>query len=59
MARPQKITIRLSNVENKAVREIANKKQISISEYIRNLVFAKNNSECNGGTTTPPFINNQ
>lgn len=62
MARPQQITIRLNHIENKAVREFAKRNQISISEYIRSLIFVKNNPECNGGTTTPPLesiINNQ
>lgn len=59
MARQQKVTIRLNNIESKAVREVANKNQISISEYIRNLVFAKNNPECNGVLRHPNEINNQ
>lgn len=50
MFRVEKITIRLSDNEKKAIRENANRKQICISEYIRNLV-----PECNGGTTTPPL----
>lgn len=55
MARPKMVTIRLSEIENKAVREIASKNQISTSEYIRNLIFIKDTPECNGGTTTPPL----
>lgn len=53
MARPKMVTIRLSEIENKAVREIASKNQISTSEYIRNLIFIKDTPECNGGATTP------
>ena len=55
MARPKMVTIRLNEIENKAVREIASKNQISTSEYIRNLIFIKDPPECNGGTTTPPL----
>lgn len=56
MARTQKITIRLNDIENYIIRESASKKQIGVSEYIRNITLS------NGGTTTPPLesiINNQ
>ena len=58
MARTLKITVRLSDIENEVIREIANKNQITISEYIRTLVFIKEpkyNPECNGATTTAPL----
>ena len=57
--RIQKITVRLNEMENKAIREDADRKQISVSEYVRSLVRQK---PYNGGTTTPPLesiINNQ
>lgn len=59
MNRIQKITVRLNDVENKVIRENANKNHINVSEYIRNLVKQESS---NGGTTTPPsesIINNQ
>lgn len=58
-SRIQKITVRLNEIENKTVRENADRNQISVSEYVRSLVRQK---PCNGGTTTPPsesIINNQ
>lgn len=59
MNRVQKVTIRLNDIENKMIREYADKYQISVSEYIRNLI---KQNPTNGGTTTPPLesiINNQ
>lgn len=59
MNRVQKVTIRLNDIESKMIKENANKNQISVSEYIRNLI---KETQTNGGTTTPPLesiINNQ
>lgn len=58
MSRTKKITVRLNDIESKAVRETASKSQISMSEYIRNLLIKglQDNPECSsGGTTTPPL----
>ncbi|GFI45598.1 hypothetical protein IMSAGC019_00910 [Lachnospiraceae bacterium] len=59
MNRVQKVTVRLNEIESKIIRENADKSQISVSEYIRNLI---KQDPTNGGTTTPPLesiINNQ
>lgn len=57
MSRTKKITVRLNDIESKAVRETASKSQISMSEYIRNLLIKglQDKPECSGGTTTPPL----
>lgn len=59
MNRVQKVTVRLNDFESRTLRENADKSQISVSEYIRNLI---KQDPTNGGTTTPPLesiINNQ
>lgn len=59
MNRVQKITVRLNDIESRMIKENADKNQISVSEYIRNLI---KETQTNGGTTTPPLesiINNQ
>lgn len=59
MNRIQKVTIRLNEIENETIRVNADRNQISVSEYIRNLI---KQDPTNGGTTTPPLksiINNQ
>lgn len=57
MLRKQKVTIRLNDIENNVVRERASRNQITVSEYIRNLILIKeleSSPEMHGGTTTPP-----
>lgn len=46
------MTVRLNEIESKIIRENADKNQISVSEYIRNLI---KQDPTNGGTTTPPL----
>ena len=38
MKRVQKISVRLNDIESMILRENADKNQISVSEYIRNLI---------------------
>lgn len=59
MNRVQKVTIRLDDIESKMLKENADRNQISVSEYMRNLIKQEKN---NGGYYDTPMesiINNQ